>query len=328
MRFSESDYTSPSQLDFVPRERRSQIWRVIIAFSITIALIFILNFVPTTQDSRFIAGLASMGVIMVLCFYVVFRKQQSLDLVMSTEYQNMLLTEALGLGSAFCLFVRRDGTIVYANDGLRKLFPHFAYSDSQALEGIFEQGGVRKVDRERMMAAIYAGQSERLIFPLPMRDGTEREFILTLDSLPRPGGHMMIRGREYLDARAGTQMMPDLLRSTSVERLEHLLHHTPVPLLVTDAFGRLEYINPALEESLGYEGGEMLTSKMSLHHVLYQTGGHPVSDDYVIGDYHGAATLQKKHGGLLKVHLHQTLIRDMNEKVTGLSATILPALED
>lgn len=324
MRFSETEYNNTTQMDFVPRERRTQIWRVIVAFTVTIGLIFILSFAPGSVGGATFAGLTSMAIVMVLCFYVVYRKQQSLDLVMSTEYQNMLFAQAAALGSSFCMFVRRDGTIVYANDGLRRLFPHFAYSESQALEGIFEQGGVRKTDRERIMAAIYNNQSDRVVFPVKQQNGEDKDYILTLEPLPRPAGFTVIRGREYRDQRAGTQLLPDVLRSTSADKLDHMLATTPAAHYVTDQYGRFEYVNPALEQLLGYNPGEMLDSKMSIYHVLYQLKGQPVGDDYTLGDFSGDALIQKKQGTLANVILHQSVLRDSTGKPLGASGSILP----
>lgn len=327
MRFIEAE-NSPLQMEFVPRERRNHIWRVIAAFACTIAAIFILTFAPRSVGGQTMAGLISMAVIMILCFYVVFRKQQNLDLVMNTEYQNMLFAQAAALGASFCIIVRRDGTIVYSNDGLRTLFPHIAYTDSQALEGLFEQGGVRKTDRERIMASIYSGSSDRLVFPLRTREQKEQDYILTLEPLPRPVGFMFLRGREYLDTRTGTQMMPDMLRSTSAERLDHLLANTPVPHYVTDGFGKLEYVNPALEKLLGYEPGEMLDSHMNLQHMLYRIDGQPVGEDYTIGEVHGIASLQKKHDSVTEVLIHQTVLRDASGRIVGASGTLLPTTRD
>lgn len=324
MRFNESEYNNPGQMDFVPRERRSHIWRVIMAFSVTIAVIFVLSFAPRSVGGSTFAALISMIAVAVLCFYVVYRKQQNLDLVMTTEYQNMLFAQAAALGSTFCMFVKRNGTIVYANDGLRKLFPHYAYSESQALEGLFDQGGVRKTDRERVMAAIYNNQSDRLVFPLKPANGPESDYILTIEPLARPGGFLVIRGREYRDQRAGTQLLPDVLRSTSADKLDHMLANTPVAHYVTDPFGRFEYVNPALERILGYTGGEMLDSKLSLRHVLYQLNGQPVGEDYTPSEYSGEALLQKKQGQLANVVLHQTIIRDASNRLLGTTGSVLP----
>lgn len=323
MRFNETEYVSPGQMDFVPRERRSQIWKIVIAFAITIAIVFVLAFVPQTLGGRSISAFISMATVAVLCFYVIYRKQQNLDLVMATEYQNMLFAEAVSLGSSFCLFVRRDGTIVYANSGLRQVFPGFGYSDAQALEGVFEQGGVPKADRDRIMGAIYGSVSDRLVFPI-RQNGEERDYVLTVEPLTRPGGYTVIRGREYRGQRAGMQLLPDVLRTTSADKLDHLLATNPAGLYVTDAFGRLEYTNPAFEQLLGYQGGELLDARIAIHRLFYQIAGQPVPDDYTLGEYRGEATLQKKQGGLLKVQWQQTLMRDRAGKVLGASGMLLP----
>lgn len=325
MRYIESDRDNPSQLDFVPRERRQQIFRTVMAFAVTIALIFILSFAPNIAGGRAIAGLVSVAVIMGLCFYVVYTKQQSLDLVMSTEYQNMLFAQAAALGSSFCIFVKRDGTIVYANDGLRELFPHTRYSDSQALEALFEESGVSKNDRERLMASIYSGMAERIV--LPIRHATTRQtqdYIITTEPLLRPGGFMVVRGREYRDSRSGTQLLPDVLRTTSADRLDHLLARTPVAHFVTDAFGRIEFVTPALEKLLGYNGGEVHDSRLYIHHLLYQIEGQPVSEDYTLSDYHGDALFQKKQGNLVNAVYHLSVVRDDAGKTVGATGSILP----
>lgn len=324
MRFIESEFSNPGQLDFVPRERRAQIRNVLLAFMVAIVMIFAIGMTPGTVGGNTYAALSSISIVTILCFYVIYSKQQNLDLVMATEYQNMLFAQAAAIGSTFCILVKRDGTVIYANDGMRTLFPNFAYADSQALEGIFEQGGVRRTDRERIMAAIYSGQADRLIFPMKTSTGREQDYVLTIEPLRRPGGFLVIRGREYLDKRTGTQLMPDILRSTTAEKLDHLLTATPAGHYVTDGFGRLEYVNPALERMLGYGGGEILDSKLGIYHLLYQLRGEPVGDDYTLGEYSGEAILQNKHGGLANVKLHQVLIRDTAGKVMGATGSVLP----
>ncbi len=323
MRFNETEYSSPGQMDFVPRERRNQVWHLIFAFCVCIALIFVLAFAPQTLGGRSLSAFTSMAIVGVLCFFVVYRKQQSLDLVMATEYQNMLFAQAAAQGSNFCLFVRRDGTIVYADKGLRDVFPNFAYSEAQALEGVFEAGGVTKADRERIMGAIYGGSSERLVFPIKA-GGETREFILTVEPLSRPGGFAVIRGREYRGQRAGTQLMPDVLRTTSADKLDHLLSNSPIGLYVTDNFGRLEYVNPALEIMLGYKPSELLDAHIAIYRLFYQLNGQPVPDDYTLSEYKGEALLQKKQGLLLRVELLQIPIRDQDGKLTGATGTVLP----
>lgn len=324
MRFSEAEFDTPAQMDFVPRERRGQITRVVVAFIIALVLLTALTMLPESLMAPNHAALIAMAIVLMLCFYIVYRKQQNLDLVMHTEYQNMLFAQAAALGSTFCLFVRRDGTIIYANDGLSKLFPQYAQGDSRALEVVFEQGGVATTDRARIMGAIYSNQSDRLVFPLVSPGGEKKDYILTLEPLQRPGGFMVVRGREYRDKRAGMQLLPDVLRATSADKLDHLLSTTSVAHYVTDSYGRFEYVNPATDQLLGYAAGEITTHKLSMHNVLYQVNGQPVTDETTLGDYTGPALLKKKSGELVQVLLQQSAIRDAQGKLLGTTGSALP----
>lgn len=323
MRFSETETTNSSQMDFVPRERRSQILNLIFAFVVVMALIFIfvLTFPPSRRE---IAAMMSMGVVAVLCIYVVYRKQQSLDLVMSTEYQNLLFSQAASLGSSFCLFVRRDGTIVYANDGLRKMFPNIRHGSSQALLGIFEAGKIQKTDQERVLEAIYASRNERLVFPI-FNGGFEKTYILTIEPLKRPAGFSVIRGREYHDERVGTEIMPDVLRSTSMEKLNHLLANTPVAHYTTDAYGRIEYVTPAFEQLLGYAPNEIVEQRLEIWTLLKNLGGLPIPEVRTLTKYEGQATLNRKDGSALPCLIFQQLMADEQGRTTGGSGSILPS---
>jgi PAS domain S-box-containing protein len=256
---------------------------------------------------------------------VIYRKQKNLDLVMSTEYQNLLFTQALGLGCAFCIMVRRDGTIVYSNDGLSKLFPRFDYAQSQALEGVFEQGIVRMADRDRLMAAIHSGSTEHLIFPIFNPYNEKTDYIITVEPLVRPSGFSIVRGREYLGKRAGMELMPDILRSTSIDKLDRLLSTTPVAHYNTDAFGRFEYVNPAFERLFGYEAGEILASKLSLHHLIFSFGSTLVTEEYSLADYGGESTILHKRGARQSHPVVQFVMRDTQNKLIGATGSVFPS---
>ena len=321
MRFTESTYHNPAQMDFVPRERRGQILQLILAFSVALLLIFVLGFIMAKSWGS-VGIFASMGVLTVLGFYVVYSKQQNLDLVMNTEYQNLLFAQAAALGCSFCLFARRDGTVVYTNDGLRKIFPDVAYGESHALDTIFERGKVTKPERERVMAAVYGGQTERVILPITGHDGQTQDYILTIDPLERPGEFLVIRGREYRDTRAGTQILPDALRATSADKIDHMLAKTPVAFFTTDEFGQFEYANPAFEQMLGYAPGEILGAKMKLGGVLFKLNEQPAVD-YTPADFRGDALLHKKQGDLASVRLQIAVIRNDQGKSRGATASAL-----
>ena len=326
MRFNRMDSLYPDQLDFVPRERRNGVFRFIAAFSIAIVLVFILAYAPPLNHYALYSPLVAILLMAILCLYVVYHQQIILDLVLSTEYQNLLFTQALHIGSTFFMIVRRDGTIVHASEGMSEIIPGFDYAQSQALDGLFTLATVRKTDRERIMGAIYSNTREQLVFPLISQYQPPKEYIMTVEPMVRPAGFSVLRGREYHGQRGNVQRLPDSLSATSVERLEHLLSTTDAAHYTTDAFGRFEYVNPAFERMLGYDGGEIVASKLSLHHVVFSLGAIALTEEYHVGDYMGLATIQTKQGTRDAVAMRQTAIRNGQGKTLGATGTLVPQL--
>lgn len=323
MRFSEIDELVPDQLDFVPRERRNQMSLLVIAFVTTMAVIFIAAYAPVIRDMNLYTPIITIVAIAALCLYVVYSKQLNLDLVMSTEYQNLMFAQAVRVGCDFCMFVRRDGTIIYASDGMNSVFPSYDYAEAQALDGVFELAAVRQVDRERILGAIRSNSNDNLIFPIPAAAGGNKNYVLTVEPLPRPAGFSVVRGREYLGVRTGSQLLPDILRSTSVDKLDHMLATTPAALYTTDPFGRFEYVNPALEKMLGYAPGGIIDGKLSLHHLLFSLGEQVITEEYALSDYTGQAVLLRRGSGRVGAALHQQVLRDAQGKVIGATGTLL-----
>lgn len=323
MRFQEANEANTSQLDFVPRERRNQGPRLAATFIAIFFLIITIGYSSSLSVHSVGTPILAM-LVLVLGFYVVTRFQQNLDLVMTTEFQNMLFSQAAALGTSFCLFTRRDGTVVYANQGMRELFGRGA-GESQALETIFKAGQVAVADRERVMSAIYSNAGERLIFPITLPSGQQKNFVLTVEPITRPSGYVVLRGREYRGERTGSQVMPDMLRGTTLAKLDHMLTTTPIGQYATDAFGRFEYVNPAFEQMLGYQSGEIVEQRLTLPQVLYQLGERAMVDDYTLADFAGDAVIQGKSRTTTNCMLFQNVIRDEKGKTAGVSGSVIAA---
>ncbi len=327
MRFSTMENIKADQLDFVPRHRHRQIPRIIACFLLIDLLICITTFVyvPSPVHLAPYITLATVFFIAMLCLYVVSTQQKNLDLVMAAEFQNMLFSQSLALGSAFSMILRRDGSIVHTSDNFDQIFPHFDYATSQALEGVFEQGTVRKLDRDRILSAIHSGQSERLVFPVITQYSEKKDYIITVEPLKRPAGFCLLRGREYFGTRKGTQLMPEPLRSTSIDKLEHLLTTTNTGLYATDQYGRFEYVNPAFELMLGYAPGLIIENKLSLHHLFFSFNGEALTEEYSIGNYSGPAVGMNKMHGRIPAEIRQNVIRDGNGKAIGATGSLFTA---
>lgn len=325
MRFSKMDTIRPDQLDFIPRERRNRVFRVITAFAVTSAAIFMLAYAPPLAHYATYTPLLAILLMAILCLYVVYHEQVMLDLVLSTEYQNLLFAQALSVGYRYFMIVRRDGTIVHASEGMDDIIPGFDYAQSQALDGLFAVGTVRRTDRERIMSAIYSNSSEQLVFSVISQYQPSKDYILTVEPMARPSGFSVVRGREYLGQRSGVARLPDSLSATSIDKIEHLLASTNIAHFTTDAYGRFEYVNPAFEAMLGYAPGEIVESKLALHHVFFSFGSFALTEEYSLGDYSGTATTLGKNGQRMEVSLRQQVIRNAQQKAAGASGTLIPA---
>lgn len=322
MRFNDIDVLRPEQLDFVPRDRRREVLQIFFAFVATIALVFANGYSPLLTKPEVLAPLAGALLVVGLGAYIYYKKQLNLDLVMSTEFQNLLFSQCFALGTSFALLVRRDGTIIHASDGLPKIFPNFNYVDAQLLDGIFEQGIVRQADRERLLAAIHTGQSDTLVFPVFRPYEDKKEYVVSVEPLPRPAGYCLLKGREYHGARSGLQVMPDALNATSIDKIDHLLSMTSLPLYTADSTGRFEYVNPAFENAFGYLPGEISTLKLSIHHLFFSLGGTTLTEDYTPKDYAGEAMVQLKRGIKRPAQIVQRVLLDEAGKLLGVSGNI------
>ena len=200
MRYQDQDSDSLTVRDFVPRSRTKDIWKVIMGFGIALAVMLTLNLMPDSVGGANEASLISLIAVSALCFYIVYLKQQNLDLVMNTEFQNMLFSQAAAIGFDFCLFVKRDGTITYSSMGIQKLFPSLKSSAATSLEGLFQAARIEQKNQDKVMSAIFANEKDRLIFEMTTEDvGTPQKYIISIDPLERPSGYAAIRGRKYVE---------------------------------------------------------------------------------------------------------------------------------
>ncbi len=323
MRFSDDDTTFAEQLDFVPRARASDLGLLAVGFATVLLIVLLAAYGQALHQNAVFLSVFTVVAVLVLCLYTVYHKQRSQDLVMATEYQNMLFSQALNLGNSFCLFVKRDGTVVYASESMKNIFPAYQYAESQALATVLDQGALLVEDRERILGAIRSGSADHMLFPLADARGSVKHYILTVEPLARPGGFLLLRGREYFGKRTGAQVLPDMLRATSVDKLDHLLTTTPAALYTTDMYGRIEFANPMFERLLGYAPGQIMAQHLSLHHLLFSVAGEVITEEYVPTGYEGEARAVRRDGERLPVHLSQSLLRDAQGKPVGATGTLL-----
>lgn len=307
--------------DFMPRSYPPPIKRLLLVILLSVIVIQATSHYSHLFGGMIISSIIASVIIVAMGAYAILARQNHNDMMMATEFENLLFASAASLGTQFCIFIKQDGTIVYANEGTYKTFPRFSYEESRALDALLQEGQVEKVDADRIYAAMSQGKKEKLIFPITRASGERCDFILILEPLTRPSGYFVIRGRIYAQERKDTIKMPDALRSTSVEKLGNLIQSLPFAIYVTSASGTLEFVNSALEHTLGYEPSSLVANKATLNDIIHEAQGYP-GGEFVPSDYEGEVLLKAHNGSLIKANMKQIAYRNENQKIDGCSAII------
>ncbi len=193
MRYSERE-NPQVPYNFVPRDRSNAIWRVIFGFAVALAVMLVLNLVPSIVGGEPEASLLSMVVISVLCFYIVFLKQQNIDLVTQTEFQNLLFSQAAAVGSIFCVFVKRDGEIVYVNRGLSNVLGGGSQRNFSHLASLLEELALPKPTNEAIQDAVFTLDCVSLPIAISRASGETVALTLEIAPLARPSGYVVLKG--------------------------------------------------------------------------------------------------------------------------------------
>lgn len=192
MRYSENPSPTAQPQHFIPRNRSSVIWRVIIGFIVALVAMLALNLVPNLVGGEPEASLLSMVVISILCFYIVYLKQQNLDLVMQTEFQNLLFAQAAAMGTVFCMFVKRNGEVAYVSRGLRDIAPDLSERYSGELGSLLEKLDIEDHIRQGVQSAVFA--LEKKVIPISIKyNNTQYALNFEIYPLSRPSGYAVIK---------------------------------------------------------------------------------------------------------------------------------------
>jgi PAS domain-containing protein len=302
MRFIEEiDKTVSS--DFLPRRYFTPLKRIAPFYVLSLALV-----IGTLQFSQWfgapMTSILAFALLTAICGFAFVQLQQSNDLAMASDFQNLLFAGAASLGSSFCFFVRRDGTVVYANDGTRQMFANFSHDQANALDDVLHEAQVSREDTRRFYSALTRGKKETLVFSIVSPKGEKRDFIVMIQPLKRPAGYFVVHGRPFNPERAGQQKLPGVLGQTSLDKVETLLDTLPMGVYLTSDTGIIEYANPALEAMLNYEPRDYLAKQEAIQTLVYHADGHETGEFGMV-DYSGNAMLSARNQSLARVFLQQ-----------------------
>jgi len=255
--------------------------------------------------------------------YVMLVVQRNRDLVLATEFQNALFASALGINNRFCLIIKRDGNIVYLDRSFQDMFPDFLKQPRRTIDVLMEHGRVSKEDTNKVFSAIEQGVYSKVVFDIRGAGNEFHKMVMSIEPIMRPSGFIMLRGREFVESRSTEDeksLGSNPINKSSITLFSHVMDSMNMGVYMTTPAGALIYVNPILEQWLGYRDGEIVASNLSLQDIINQGGGR--SETIIPDNYEGEVMLQKKTGGLMKSFINQKIISDDQGKVMGCTALV------
>jgi len=316
MRFADSDIAEMERLEFAPRKRSKQSLYMAAAFTCVVFIVILSAAAGDSESARGIGATIVSLLLIVLCLISLYVRQRNIDLLLTTEFQNMLYAAAAESGSLFFIISRHNGTVAHASKGLSQLFDYFPYPSHQALDGFFIEGRIPKLDRDKVEEALKSTDPKPLIVQTQTKSGSAK-LVLTIEPLKRPAGFCVLRARPFSDTRGNA----DQLSYIASDTFRHLLDTSPTAHFICDEHGALRYVNPAFAALCGYGAQEMIENHMSIRSLLAQND-RPLGADYEFTTIDDIFQLHSLNGETTPVRLTLNLHRTDNKRVSALVGSL------
>jgi len=330
IRYSDFIKRSDKINDFVSRNYNPSLVKLLVYFFATLAA----GITITALVLPPLYFIISMTLVMAgLGSWVIISVQQLRDLLVSTEYQNAMFASALGYNSRFCIIIKREGTIVYMDGGLHKMFPDILKERQLSLSNLLKMARVPLGEREKVLDLVQHGTPDKILLDMRSADNRAHSVVLSVQPILRPSGFLLIRGRDYVEERGGgsepkpvqAPVSNPLLSKSSISMFAHIMDRMGMGLYMIDMGGNMLYANPVLEKWLAFAQGDIIDGNFTLRDVV-----HGVSVEAALnpGDFEGENLLLKKQGGIIKAYINQKIIYGDNNKPLGCVALITNMVED
>jgi two-component system cell cycle sensor histidine kinase/response regulator CckA len=318
-RYTDIDSSKNGALDFVLRKRKPSVAYILSLFVIVFTML--ISVTMMTADRIMLVTLV-IATVVATGWYVLLQLQRTHDLLLATEFQNALFASALGINNKFCMIMKHDGNIVYLDRSFQGMFPDFLKQSRRTLDMLMEIGAVSKEDIEKIYAAIGRGVFEKVIFNIKSTSNEMHKIVMSVEPILRPSGFVLLRGREFVEARASAAVKPSdsPVSRSNVTLFSHVLDSMDMGVYMTGPSGVFVYINRILEEWLGFTEGEIFSSNLALNDIIYHNSKS--SGGIVPDNFEGELLLQKKNGGFMKVFVNQKVIKDDTGKLLGCTAIV------
>lgn len=308
--------------DFVIRQRFRPLWQMILLFA---ACYFLILFIAlNSADVGGVWGTMTLLLLIIgpLCWVTVYLAQFCRDMLLATEFQNLMFASSLRLKTKFCLIVKKDGSVVYIDPNFQKLFPETVNRGSLVIDKIFNEKHIAPVESRKLFQALDAGEAATIFINLPDPEKqTSERAVVSIEPLPRPKDYYLLRGRKYYtkkfeaSGKAG-QGLEGTVSENSAATLGNMLHTLPFGILTLDMDGHIEFANYHLEKELGYEQNELSSRPMNLNDLLSRKNT-PTIQHLLLRDTSGDLVLLNKRGREVALHAEQKISYNEQNQATG-----------
>jgi len=319
VRYTDLNSGKATSRDFVIRRRTPTIAQLFVVF---LSVLLISVSLTLSINDRVNMLIMISALIVISGWYVITVVQRNRDLVLTTEFQNALFASALGINNKFCMIIRKDGNIIYLDRSFQDMFPDFLRQPRRTIDVLLELGKVSKEEGNKILTAIEHGIYSKVLFDIRGVGNEYHKIVMSIEPILRPSGFIMLRGRDFVEERASEELgsTATSINKSSITLFSHVMDTMNMGVYMTNPSGELVYVNPVLEQWLGYQDGELGRHSLSLQDIIHQSGNR--SDRIQPDNYEGEVTLQKKTGGMMKSFINQKVIRDDQGKMAGCTALV------
>lgn len=287
-----------------------------------LALLFILVYLAAmflvyragAADALFTLGALLALMLGGLCLFVIAFTQRNRDLVMATEFQNMLFAAAASVKSEFVLITQRDGTVVYFNPGFQNLFGSRHHA-STILDTVLEGGKLDEDQKAKVHDAIASGHYAATGYDYS-QGKDHRTMVLHVDPLARPHGYSLIRGvnpENNSDESAHTD------GGMSRFLLDNLLHTVPFGLYTLSAQREVTFCNDTFAEMVGMESKDIVARHMDIGRLVRES---ELAELFGRMEYRGEKTFIKHDGSPVRLFVRQEALTGSDNEIVGYKAIV------
>lgn len=266
-RFVDQKHSKQLIPDFVKRQHGAPLWWLVVGYICVCLLMFIIFNFTVPQYSMFLGGMLTLmlGVMVTFSAFYIHRNR---DVIMAVEFQNALFAGAARNNTEFCMILRRDGTVVYADSNYHQKFSQLTKQGFYGIDALLAHQGLTEQDRELLLHAISAGDETEFPFIYTAKDGQVRQLTLAIEPLMFNSPTVPtkeIKLRLIPSSRPDGYIFLRAISSHEEQVNDHdILYHLNIPWCVLNGIGQVVDGNEAFAKLAGIVSEEIQRQPIAL----------------------------------------------------------------